>query len=101
MFVGLVSATRSITVYRWAKPPPDVHLFAILSEPLIGLWAAIQSRARVMLDNPAPNPGGAVPFTLATDLPPRPKHGRLTPVNYSQAGDDRCDDYASDNWPCA
>jgi hypothetical protein len=63
--VGPFSAARPITVTA-GPTPPDVNLFAILSEPING-YGGNSVQARVMLDNPAPT-GGAV-VTLATDLP--------------------------------
>ncbi len=63
--VGPWSPGRAITVTQ-GPMPPDVGLFAILSEPING-YSGNSVQARVMLDNPAPA-GGAV-VTLATDLP--------------------------------
>ena len=63
--VGPFSASRQITVTA-GPTPPNVNLFAILSEPING-YGGNSVQARVMLDNPAP--AGGVVVTVATDLP--------------------------------
>src|SRR5262249_34004947 len=63
--VGPFSAARSVTVTA-GPMPPNVNLFAILSEP-INAYGGNPAHARVILDNPAPA-GGAVVW-LGTDMP--------------------------------
>ena len=62
---GPFSAARTVTVTAGPQPP-NVNLFAILSEP-INAYTGNSGHARVILDNPAPA-GGAVVW-LGTDIP--------------------------------
>jgi hypothetical protein len=63
---GPWTAGRAVTVTAQAATPPDLNLFAIITEPGNG-YGGNSTQARVMLDKPAPA-GGAV-VTLASDIP--------------------------------
>jgi hypothetical protein len=63
---GPWTAGRAVTVTAQAATPPDLNLFAIITEPGNG-YGGNSTQARVMLDKPAPA-GGAI-VTLASDIP--------------------------------